>query len=67
VRVYEKVRVYLDEHCLKQAAVAKKAGISKTTFSAMMNGKRTMYADDLESICHALNVSSVVFIEPKTA
>lgn len=61
--VYKIVRAYLDEHGIKQSAVAQKAGISKVTFNAMMNGKRTMYADDLRAICLALNVSPEVFIE----
>ena len=61
--VYEKVRAYLEENGLKQVAVAQKAGISKVTFNAIMNGKRTMYADDLRAICLALNVSPELFIE----
>ncbi len=61
--VYKIVRAYLDEHGIKQSVVAQKAGISKVTFNAMMNGKRTMYADDLRAICLALNVSPEVFIE----
>ena len=61
--VYEKVRAYLDDNGLKQVTVAQKAGISKVTFNAMMNGKRTMYADDLRAICLALNVSPELFID----
>lgn len=61
--VYKIVRAYLDKHGIKQSVVAQKAGISKVTFNAMMNGKRTMYADDLRAICLALNVSPEVFIE----
>ena len=30
-----------------------------------MNGKRTLYADDLRAICLALNVSPELFIEVK--
>ena len=65
VRVYEKVRAYIDEMGYKQVNIARKAGISISTFNAMMNGKRTMYADDLSSICLALNVSPELFIEVK--
>ena len=61
--VYEKVRAYLDDNGLKQVTVAQKAGISKVTFNAIMNGKRTMYADDLRAICLALNVSPELFID----
>lgn len=67
MRVYEKVRSYIDDVGLKQVAVAQKAGISKVTFNAIMNGKRTMYADDLRAICLALNVSPELFIDVKKA
>ncbi len=63
--VYEKVRNYIDDSGYKQVTIAKKAGISKTTFNAMLNGKRTMYADDLCAICIALNVSPELFIKVK--
>lgn len=63
--VYEKVRTYIDENGIKQVAVAKKAGIPNVTFNEMMNGKRTMYADDLRAICIALNVSPETFINYK--
>ncbi len=64
MHVYEKVRSYLDENHLKQVSVAKKAGIPVSTFNAMMNGKRKMYADDLRTICYSLNVSVSTFIDP---
>ena len=63
--VYEKVRAYIDENGIKQVVVAEKAGISNVTFNAIMNGKRTMYADDLRAICLALNVSPELFIDVK--
>ena len=40
-------------------------GIPKTTFNAILNGKRTLYADDLKAICIALNVSPELFIDVK--
>lgn len=67
MRVYEKVRAYIDEQGLKQKTVAEKAGIPNVTFNAIMNGKRTLYADDLKAICIALQVSPELFIEIKTA
>jgi len=65
LRVYEKVRTYIDDNGLKQISIAKKAGIPKTTFNAILNGKRTLYADDLREICIALNVSPELFIDIK--
>lgn len=67
MHVYEKVRAYLNENGFKQNAVAKKAGISDAAFNAILNGKRTLYADDLREICLALNVSPEKFIDVKTA
>lgn len=61
--VYEKVRRYIDDHGIRQAFVAEKCNISTTTFNAMMNGRRKMYADDLRDICYALEVSPEEFIE----
>lgn len=65
MKVYEKVREYIIANGYKQVAIAKKAGIPNATFNAIMNGKRTLYADDLSSICIALNVSPELFIEIK--
>ena len=63
MKVYEKVRAYIEHHGLKQKVVAEKAGIPSTTFNAIMNGKRTMYAEDLKAVCLALNVSPELFVD----
>lgn len=63
MEVYKKVRTYIEEAGYKQVSVARKAGIPKVTFNSMMNGHRTMYAEDLRAICLALNVSPELFIE----
>lgn len=63
LQVYKKIRAYIEKNGLKQLTIAQKAGISQNSFNAMMNGKRTMYTDDLRSICLALNVSPELFIE----
>jgi transcriptional regulator with XRE-family HTH domain len=63
MQVYQKVRAYIEKQGLKQKEVAQKTGISTVTFNAIMNGKRTMYADDLRAICIALDVSPEIFID----
>ncbi len=63
MEVYKKVQAYIEKNGYKQLVVAQRAGISKVAFNAMMNGKQTMYADDLRAICLALNVSPELFIE----
>ena len=65
--VHEKVRAYIVENGLKQVVVARKCGIPNATFNAILNGKRTLCADDLRAICLALNVSLETFIEFKSA
>ena len=64
--IYQKVRAYMDEHGIKQTVIARKTGIRMVTLNAILNGKRTMYAENLRSICYALNVSPELFIEWKT-
>lgn len=61
--VYEKIRAYIDEKGLEHATIAQKAGIPETTFTAIMNGKQPLYADDLRSICIAMNVSPELFVD----
>lgn len=63
--VYQKIRAYIDDNGLKQVSIAEKAGIPKNTFNAILNGKRTLYAEDLRAVCLALNVSPELFIEVK--
>ena len=63
MEVYKKIRAYIEERGYNQFAIAQKAGISKITFKAMMNGKKTIYADDLKAVCLALNVSPELFVE----
>lgn len=67
MKVYEKVRAYILERGIKQTVVAERSGIHISTFNAIMNGRRTMYADDFRDICNALDVSPETFIEYKSA
>lgn len=65
--VYEKVRAYMDDNGLKQVAIAEESGIPVTTFNSILNGKRTLYAEDLKAICQALKVRPELFIDLKPA
>ena len=62
MQVYQKIKKYIEEHYLKQKSVAEAAGIPNATFNAILNGKRKLYAEDLKSICSALNISAEIFI-----
>lgn len=63
MRVYERVRRYLDDNDLPPKAVAQKAGIPDAAFCAILSGKRTLYADELRAICLALDVSPELFVK----
>lgn len=62
--VYEEIRAYIEEHGLKQKAVAEKAGLSKQAMSESMRGTRRLTAEEYMSICRALNVSPDLFAAP---
>ncbi len=51
------IRNYISESGLKMSAIAEKANIPTNTFSAMMNDKRKITAEEYFAICTALNVS----------
>lgn len=57
-----RIRSYISECGLKMSAIAEKANIPLNTFSAMMNGKRKITAEEYFSICTALNVNLDKFI-----
>ena len=63
MRIYEKVKAYIDENGYTPSTVAKEAGISIIKFNDILEGKTTLYADDLRAICIALNVSPEVFVQ----
>lgn len=51
-----KIREYISESGMKLGAVAEKAEIPMNTFSAMMNGKRKITAEEYFRICRILGV-----------
>ncbi|HBG75474.1 MAG TPA: hypothetical protein DDW86_00760 [Clostridiales bacterium] len=66
MKVYEKVRAYINSKGFNPIVVACKAGIPHGVFQAMMSGKRAIHADELRSICYALRVSPETFVEFKS-
>lgn len=55
--VGSRIKEYIDESGMKYGAVAEKAGITQQIFSAMLNEKRKITAEEYFSICRALDVS----------
>lgn len=51
-----RIKEYIAESGLKFGAVADRAGIPQQIFSAMINGKRKITAEEYFDICKALNV-----------
>ena len=65
--VSQKVQTYINDKGLTYITLAQKAGIPPQTLRAILDGKQTMYAEDLRGICIALNVNAETFIVPKGA
>lgn len=63
MNIHQRVKAYIDTNGLSPIAVAQRSGISIRAFNEILDGNRTMYADDLKSICIALNVSATTFID----
>ena len=58
MRVNERVKKYIDDNHMKQVSISRDMNIPNPIFNAMVNGKRKMYADDLESFCRVVGVSA---------
>lgn len=58
----EKIKNYIQEEGLKLSKIAERVGIPLSTFSAMLNGKRRITADEFIAICKALNVPLEQFV-----
>jgi len=63
----QKIKSFAEEKGLKFSTIADRAGIPTNTFSAMINGKRRITAEEYFSICEALEVSVTYFYEKQTA
>ena len=48
MRVYQKVRSYLEENHIEPLSIAEKIGVPISTFNAILDGTETLYADDQE-------------------
>lgn len=62
MQVYKRIKDYISERGIKQTVLAQKCGITPNTMSAILTGRRTLYADELEKICKALGVEASTFI-----
>jgi len=60
------IKNYLDKNGIKYSYVASEIGLPSTIFSAMLNGKRKIVAEEYFSICTALNVDTNYFAKELT-
>lgn len=62
------VKKIINEKCLKQGAIANKAGYDYKAFSNMLNGRKLVTDVDVARIADALDVSvNVLFADDSTA
>jgi len=57
MRVYEKIKKYMEDNGIKQNYVSEKSGIPENTLSMILNGKRNLSADESVLIFKALGVT----------
>ena len=65
MKVYQKIKQYMDEKGIKQNYVSEKSEIPENTLSMILNGKRKLDADEFIRIVLALDVSPDLFISAK--
>lgn len=61
--VAPKITEIITEKCLKQCAVAEKAGYTKQQFNAMLKGRRVIRDTDIMKIAYALDVDANTLFE----
>jgi transcriptional regulator with XRE-family HTH domain len=62
----KEIKSYLDEKGIKYSRVAETSNIPTSVFSAMLNGKRNIKAEEYFAICKALDVSAELFCHTNT-
>lgn len=67
MQVAEKMRKYVVEKGLKQSAIAQKANMREDTLSTILNGKRKLTVDEYITLCIAMGVSPMAFIQDTVA
>lgn len=64
--VGKRIKEYMEERKIKQTFLVNKTGLSATTISQILNGKRETKASEYFEICAALEVSLEQFAEKET-
>ena len=67
MKVYARIRSYIEQNGMDADTVAYKAGISPAVFKKMLDGRRTIYSEQYKAICQALGVGAETFLDIKLA
>lgn len=59
------VRRIIEERCLKQSALAERAGYTRQQFNAMLQGRKVIKDVDVINIAQALNVDANELFRPR--
>lgn len=62
MRVYEKIKKYMEANGIKQNYISEKTSIPENILSMIFNGKRKLSADEMVSIISALGADANLFI-----
>lgn len=57
----EKIKHYLKKKGIEQAYISNASNIHMLKLKAILNNEKTLYLDDLEKICKALEISPSLF------
>lgn len=57
-----RIKEYMEKNGIIFTFVARSIGVTNSTFSAMLNGKRRITAEEYFSICSVLNVDLSYFV-----
>lgn len=65
MKVYERIKNYITEEGYFKNIVARNSQIENAKFSKIINGRVSLYVDDLIKIAKALEVDVRIFFEDK--
>lgn len=64
MRVFERVKQYIDKNGITQRELSERTNIPETTLSLILRGGRKFECDEFELIVQALGVPASEFIKP---
>lgn len=62
MKVCDRLKLYMSEKGFKQKTISEKAGLTEAQMSQILQGNRSISADELEVICAAMDTTpSVIY------